>query len=267
MFPSTEEIGMKKKELWIRLRQYRFENLVSISLVDRVRGAFGSTDAFTRAFAAKIAKKHSWTDEFAFLAIREYKKFVYLGAISHYEVTPSKIIDQVWHEHQLFTKGYREFCQDVLGKHFDHNPELLPFDDQNELFNAQHKKTLAFYVVEFGITPPPEIWGKTKFDPATIKGSIEKPEKKRTDSPLSSSDEDTPLFTMFTSPHDATYAPVPVTFNSGQGGDFGGGGANGSWSETATPAATPDTAPASSESSSTSSCSSSSSCGGGGGGD
>lgn len=255
---------MKKKELWIHLRQYRFENLASVSLADRVKGIFGNIDAFTRAFAAKIAKKHGWTNEFAFLAIREYKKFIYLGIISHYEVTPPKVIDQVWHEHQLFTKGYREFCQDVLGKHFDHNPELLPFDDQNELFNAQYQKTLAFYEHEFGTAPPKEIWGKTKFNPAGIKGSIEKPAKKQADSSQSSSDDATPLFMMFTSPHDATYAPVPVTFNSGQGGDFGGGGANGSWSETATPAATPDTAPASSESSFTSSCSSSSSCGGGG---
>lgn len=247
-----------KKELWIRLRRYRFENLVPVTLVGRIMGAFGEHDAFTRAFAAKIARKHGWTNEFAFLAIREYKKFVYLGTVSHYDVTPSKIIDQVWHEHQLFTRGYREFCQDVLGKHFDHSPELLAFDDQSELWSAQYQKTLAFYEHEFGVTPPQEIWGKTKFDPATIKGRVEKPKKKQSDTSGASSDEDIPLFTMFSnSGPEATYAPVPVTFTSGKGGEFGGAGAGGSWGDTATPEADAGSA-------STSSCSSSSSCGGGG---
>ena len=248
-----------------------------VSLTDKIKGAFGEIDAFTRAFAAKIARKHGWSDEFAFLAIREYKKFVYLGTISHYDVTPSRVIDQVWHEHQLFTKGYREFCKEVLQKHFDHSPELIPFDEQNELFSAQYQKTLAFYVREFGTAPPQEIWGKTKFNPAIIKGAIEKPEKRRIESSLSSSDGDTPLYTMFSSSKpDMQYAPVPVTFSSGGGGDFAGGGASGSWSDTPKAEATPAPAPAeavsapaatSCSTSSTSSCSSSSSsCGGGGGG-
>jgi hypothetical protein len=61
--------------------------------------------------------------------IREYKKFIYLGAVSDFVVTPSKIIDQVWHEHLLFTKAYRDFCSDVPGFSFDHNPKLIPVND------------------------------------------------------------------------------------------------------------------------------------------
>ena len=264
-----------KKELWIRLRQYRFENLVSPSLIDKVKGAFGDTDAFTRAFAAKIARKHGWDNEFAFLAIREYKTVVYLGAVSHYDVTPSKVLDIVWHEHQLFTRGYREFCQSVVGRHFDHSPELIPFDEQSELFNAQYQKTLAFYAHEFGVTPPAEIWGKTKFDEQKIKGTVAKPEKKRTDSAEASDHGSTPLFQMFTSSDDRTYAPISVKFTSGEGGEFGGGGATGSWTADAKPEdaavvdATVTTVTTESSttscSSSTSSCSSGSSCGGGGG--
>lgn len=266
-----------KKQLWIRLRRYRFENLVPPTLVDRIKSVFGDNDAFTRAFATKIAQKHNWSSEFAFLAIREYKKFVYLGTISHYDVTPSRVIDVVWHEHQLFTRGYREFCQTVLGKHFDHDPELIPFSEQAEQFSAQYLKTLAFYQHEFGTTPPAEIWGRPKFNQASIKGTVEKPEKKRVDSSQSSSDGDTPLFTMFTSGPDVNYAPIPVTFTSGQGGDFGGGGGGGTWSETTTaptPGASTQVATdavvsnssTASESASASSCSTASSCGGGGGG-
>jgi hypothetical protein len=256
-----------KKDLWIRLKKYRFENLVPVSLADRVRGAFGSTDAFTRAFAAKVAKKHGWTDEYAFLAVREYKKMVFLGVISKYAVTPSSVLDKVWHEHQLFTKGYREFCRNVLGQYFDHSPELIPFDMQTEVFSAQYKKTLEFYKHEFGMEPPPEIWGRPKFDPASVKGTIKKPEKKATyatQTSSASSDSDTPLHTMFSSQSDAAYAPIPVTF-SGHGGTGGGGGASGTWTPE-TSQLVPDAAPQATSCSTATSCSAASSCGGSGGG-
>ena len=110
-------------------------------------------DASTKAFADKIAHKPEWKHRFALRAIREYKKFIYLGAVSDFVVTPSKIIDQVWHEHLLFTKAYREFCTDVLGFSFDHNPELIPMTDQTGTFNAQYLDTLELYKKEFFIHP------------------------------------------------------------------------------------------------------------------
>jgi uncharacterized membrane protein YgcG len=252
-----------KKALWIRLKQYRFENLVPPSLTDRVKGAFGSTDAFTRAFAAKVAKKHGWSNEFAFLAVREYKKFVFLGVTSHYEVTPSAIIDAVWHEHQLFTRGYREFCTNTLRRHFDHSPELIASNSQTEVFSAQYLKTLAYYEHEFGTVPPPEIWGKPKFNPSSVAGLVKKPTKKReSDSGgAASSDSGIPIHLMFEP--DSTYAPVPV-FVSGKGGDFGGGGATSSWDSGPKSEATETSATSSSTNCSSGSSCSSSSCGGGG---
>jgi len=253
-----------KKDLWIRLKQYRFQNLVPVSLVDRVKGVFGDTDAFTRAFAAKVAKKHGWTEEFAFLAVREYKKFVYLGVISHYEVTPPVVIDKVWHEHGLFMKGYREFCRDVLRQNFDHAPELIPFDDQIEVYNAQYAKTVAFYEHEFGTAPPTEIWGTPKFDPKKVKGTIQKPERKKESNEPTSGDSENPLYTMFNSGSDTRYAPIPVHF-TGLGGTTGGGGASGGWHDSGRADTTPDSGSHSTSSCSSSSSSGGSSCGGGGG--
>ena len=103
-----------KKELWIRLRDYHFDNLVPPHLTDRVAAVFGGVDAPTQAFASKLSRKHGWTARFARHAIREYKKFVYLGVTNTIKVTPSKVIDVVWHEHLLFSRPYREFCDDVL---------------------------------------------------------------------------------------------------------------------------------------------------------
>jgi hypothetical protein len=111
---------MNKKDLWLRLKAYHFNHLVPPHLWIKVTAAFGGEDASTKAFADKIARKLEWKHRFALKAIREYKKFIYLGAVSDFVVTPSKIIDQVWHEHLLFTKAYRDFCSGVPGFRFDH---------------------------------------------------------------------------------------------------------------------------------------------------
>jgi hypothetical protein len=78
-------------------------------------------------------------------------------------VTPSKVIDQGWHEHLLFTKPYREFCRDVLQHDFDHHPELVPLDTQTEAFRLQYEHTLLRDVEEFNVLPPTDIWGAPKF--------------------------------------------------------------------------------------------------------
>src|SRR5215204_2418129 len=108
---------MNKKDLWLRLKAYHFNHLVPAHLWIKVTAAFGGEDASTKAFADKIARKLEWKHRFASRAIREYKKFIYLRAVSDFVVTPPKIIDQVWHQHLLFIKGLPGFlygCPDFL---------------------------------------------------------------------------------------------------------------------------------------------------------
>ena len=126
-----------KKALWLRLRQYRFTDIVPPQLWNHVTEAFGGADASTKAFASKIARKHDWSTSFALRAIDEYRKYVFLGVTSDSVVTPSKVIDTVWHEHLLFTRAYREFCQNVLHRDFDHHPELMPTGHQTSVYAQQ----------------------------------------------------------------------------------------------------------------------------------
>jgi hypothetical protein len=93
---------MDKKQLWLNIKAYHFNNLVSPNLWVQIKEKFGGADASTRAFADKIARKTGWTSKFSLLAISEYKKFVYLGVVSDFNATPSKVIDKVWHEHLLY---------------------------------------------------------------------------------------------------------------------------------------------------------------------
>ena len=152
-----------KKDLWLRLRAYHFANLVPPDLWNVVAEVFGGGDASTRAFASKIARKHGWSTRFAMRAIEEYRKFVFLGVTGDVVVTPSKVIDTVWHEHVLFTRAYREFCRDVLQHDFDHHPELIATDAKTAIYAQQYDATLARYEVEFRMRPPADIWGTPKF--------------------------------------------------------------------------------------------------------
>ena len=223
---------MQKRVLWERIRSYHFDNLVPSHLAERVVELFGGTDASTHAFAAKLALKLRWTTDFALRAIAEYRKFVYLGITSDDAVTPPKILDQVWHEHQLFTRGYREFCRDVLGRHFDHAPELIPSAEQTAQFSAQYDATLQRYRREFNMAPPREIWGTPKFNPDSVPTAGEQPGKKRPGddgltSTLTHADDTTPLYLLFDSPADGGHHSSLPEF--GGGGGFSGGGGTSSW--------------------------------------
>jgi hypothetical protein len=212
---------MNKQELWVKLKTYHFDNIVPHHLWDDITSAFGGVNASTKAFAAKIAGKHNWNKSFALKAISEYKKFVYLGVVSNFHVTPSKIIDVVWHEHLLFTKAYREFCDDVIQYQFDHHPELLPVAEETGRYSAQYIDTLEFYMLEFAITPPEDIWGNTKFDKEKIKEAAY--ESREKNSTVFSSDSGNTYYT-----DEPLYTNYDTNFN---GGDFDGGGAGGDWSD------------------------------------
>jgi uncharacterized membrane protein YgcG len=252
-----------KQDLWIRLRDYHFDNLVPPHLTDRVAAVFGGVDAPTQAFASKLARKHGWTPRFARHAIHEYKKFVYLGVSSSGKVTPSKVIDVVWHEHLLFSRPYREFCDHVLGRDFDHNPELLPADDQTDVFNLQFEATLDAYEREFNVTPPGDVWGVTKF--ARPASSSRRPvPSERSAAYGASGDADVPLYTLLDGDTSLGLHSGGSSFHFGDGGGFAGGGGGSDWSghaSTGGDAATSDSGGAGGDSGG-SSCSSS--CGGSG---
>jgi uncharacterized membrane protein YgcG len=221
-----------KAELWKRLRAYRFENLVPPQLIDQITSVFGGGDASTRAFAGKLGRKLGWNSAFAMRAIEEYKRFLYLGMVSDFYVTPPKIIDHVWHEHLLFTRAYRDFCREVLGRDFDHAPELVSLEQQTREFEAQYAATLALYFDEFHAPPPFEIWGAPKFaTPAATPRAKPRKKERRTQAEDGSVYYDgPPLHTVASdgdlhSPHGSSGGSGFDGF--GEGGGFSGGGSSG----------------------------------------
>jgi len=132
---------MPNTELWNRIDALRID----------------SADA-SLGFSARLARENGWTDEFAEQALREYKRFVYLVAISGEELTPSDQVDQVWHLHMTYTCSYRnDLCHGILGKALHHLPTKGGADEQRR-FHGQYAKTLLIYEEEFGHPPPAAVW-------------------------------------------------------------------------------------------------------------
>ena len=220
---------MHKKDLWLRLRNYQFDHIVNPGIWDHLTARFGKTSPSEKAFAGKIARKHGWKMPFAARALQEYKKFLFLGVTADFLVTPSKIIDIVWHEHLLFSKAYRDFCSEIIEQPFDHYPELLPVEEQTVRYNAQYIETTALYRKEFGLEPPEDIWGNTKFDKEKLKKDTKEKPRKKSDSAIidSSGFSDAPLYTHFETASAAAYPE----FTGFEGGEFGGGGGSSDWGD------------------------------------
>ena len=218
-----------KRDLWLRIRNYHFDHIVPAHLADHVMACFGGADAPTRAFANKLGRKLGWKPAFARRAIEEYKKFLYLGVVADFGVTPSKIIDQVWHEHLLFTKGYAEFTRDVLGRPFEHYPELVPTDDQTSTFQEQYERTIDLYEQEFGVAPPDDIWSTPKFKPSMARlrrGLLKKDEPRDS---TSASSGHAPLHVYFDGSPGAGGQSADSMPEFGGGGGFSGAGGGDSW--------------------------------------
>lgn len=106
-------------------------------------------------FSTRLANENYWTKNFTKKAILEYKKFMYLAAVSEMMVSPSEIVDVVWHQHLVFTQSYSDFCR-VLGKQIQHVPSTHSHADA-EKFQQAKERTNRLYGSVFG-EQPREVW-------------------------------------------------------------------------------------------------------------
>lgn len=107
-------------------------------------------------FSAKLARENGWSPEFATRAIQEYKKFLFLAVAGGHSVSPSDVIDQVWHLHLIYSEDYwKRLCPEVLGMPFHHRPATGR--DDAEVYEDWYARTLESYFRFFG-PPPSDIW-------------------------------------------------------------------------------------------------------------
>ncbi|MDR7210323.1 hypothetical protein [Flavobacterium piscis] len=107
-------------------------------------------------FSTRLAFENNWTLYFTKTAILEYKKFMYLAATYNEMVSPSEIVDIVWHQHLIFTNSYSEFCL-LLSKRIEHIPSTHN-RSEIEKFQKAKEKTKELYEINFG-KQLDAIWG------------------------------------------------------------------------------------------------------------
>ncbi len=109
-------------------------------------------------FSVRLAKENYWTRNFTEQAILEYKKFMFLAATSDRMVSPSPVVDTVWHQHLIFTQSYQDFCN-LLGKQIQHIPSTHNREDFQK-FQQAKERTSILYEHFFG-KQPRSIWHYT----------------------------------------------------------------------------------------------------------
>lgn len=124
--------------LWKKIFEYNFDSPMS---------EYG--------FSTRLAHENYWTRNFTKKAILEYRKFMYLAATSDMMVSPSEIVDVVWHQHLIFTQSYSDFCN-ILGKQIQHVPSTHNHAEV-EKFKLAKERTKKQYAATFG-EQPAEIW-------------------------------------------------------------------------------------------------------------
>ncbi|MDJ0660941.1 MAG: hypothetical protein QNJ42_15850 [Crocosphaera sp.] len=125
-----------------------------------------SLDKITADFpySQRLASENNWSFDYTQRVIEEYKKFTFLAVIASGKVTPSKIIDEAWHLHLLYTHSYwNEFCPHILGYSLHHNPSDGT-GEENQKYEHQYQETVKLYQEYFGCLPPQDIWGNSDKD-------------------------------------------------------------------------------------------------------
>lgn len=150
-----------QRALWDRLRAFDIDAEGSVSTADASAPADPSELAGappSLPFRARLARENGWRAGYAARVVEEYRRFLFLAAVSGHPVTPSEAVDQAWHLHLCYTRAYWDgLCGDVLGFRLHHGPTRGGRAEAAR-YDAQYRATLSSYANCFGALPPAEIW-------------------------------------------------------------------------------------------------------------
>lgn len=102
---------------------------------------------------AKIVNNCRIKPDNVIFAIQEIICFLDLIFKSKKSLTPSLVVDLIWHEFILFTRLYVRFCEQRYGRYIHHHPGGPMSHNQ-----ARFSLTLQLYKSTYG-EPDPEFWG------------------------------------------------------------------------------------------------------------
>src|SRR5262245_4644050 len=128
--------------------------LTNSKLWERIGGFEIDNSGAESPFSARLAREQGWSPERTQAAIDEYKRFIYLTCIAASPLTPSEVVDQVWHFHLLYTRSYwTDLCEGVLGRPLHHEPSKGGGAPAYHFLDL-YANTRSLYESEFDCTPP-----------------------------------------------------------------------------------------------------------------
>jgi hypothetical protein len=131
-------------------------------LWDKLSGYSPDEAGQTFKFSDRLARDNGWTKTYALAVVEEYKKFLFLCAITTTGVTPSDAVDQAWHLHLTYTRSYwTDLCRNILGKEIQHNPTKGGPQEASRYLDY-YEQTLKLYESKFGTVPPEDIWPNSR---------------------------------------------------------------------------------------------------------
>lgn len=145
---------MNNKSLWNSVESFSIDN--------------NPNDPYN--FTIRLAFENKWSEYITRQAILEYKKFMFLAATSSSMVSPSEVVDIVWHQHLLFSQSYDAFCN-LLGKRIEHIPSTHNPAEKVRFAKAK-EYTKKIYEENFG-KQPQEFWNYSNpYDSIPIQQSL-----------------------------------------------------------------------------------------------
>jgi hypothetical protein len=131
-----------RRELWARIEGHDFEPDTALN------------------FTGRLARDHGWRLEDARAAVDAYRRFCFLAVVSPTPVTPSEVVDEVWHQHLTYSRDYWTiWCGERLRASLHHDP--TPGGPEAQMiYRRQYAETLALHERFFG--PPSRVlWPAT----------------------------------------------------------------------------------------------------------
>ncbi len=109
-------------------------------------------------FAKRLARDNNWSPGFANRVIEEYRRFLFLAMVSGHPVSPSKIVDEAWHLHLLYTESYwNRLTKEVLPFPLHHHPTKGGKAEAKKHADL-YDHTRESYRKHFEQEPPSDIW-------------------------------------------------------------------------------------------------------------
>jgi hypothetical protein len=96
-----------------------------------------------------LLRRHAWDETRTHEAIRKYKNFLILNYLyPHQTLIPDVDLDEVWHEHILYSRRYEQDCHRIFGRHLHHelSPTIWP---RSEMKEEDYVETGRLYAAVF----------------------------------------------------------------------------------------------------------------------